>query len=131
MTKEELLRPRYKVINIWPDMDKMALCQGEIITLDKQFVNKQACIRRGDSTLYDAFFDNYPHLFQPLEWWEERAPEDMPKYLKWVYTGVICKYHRHLGAYFYLEDDNSFGYALTNTIPATIADYNAWKNETP
>jgi hypothetical protein len=34
MTTEELLRPRYKVINIWPSMDDYKFYQGEIVLLD-------------------------------------------------------------------------------------------------
>jgi hypothetical protein len=126
MTTEELLRPRYKVINIWPDMDKMALCQGEIITLDKQFVNKQACIRIGDSALYDAFFDNYPHLFQHLEWWMERKPEDLPEYLQCPSRKTFCKVDKWDKGHFVTGGKTKM--QMCNYIPATEADYNSWKD---
>jgi hypothetical protein len=26
--------------------------------------------------------EQYPHLFQPLQWWQDRKPEEMPEYVK-------------------------------------------------
>lgn len=88
MAVEELLRPRYKVIERWPDMGRDAYYQGEIIIL-KAFDQKQWSVKRGPCTLYDAFFDSYPHLFKKLEWWEERKIEELPKYVKSKRTGVV------------------------------------------
>lgn len=36
-------------------------------------------------------FTPYPHLFQPLEWWEERKVEDMPEYVRHTSVNKIEK----------------------------------------
>src|SRR5688572_28451222 len=82
MTTEELLLKRYKVTNIWPHLGDKDYYHGEIITLIKSVNLNQYCIRRGDATLYDAFFDQYPHLFEPLPWWKDRKVEEMPEYVR-------------------------------------------------
>lgn len=63
MTQEELLRPRYKVIAQYPFSSHP---NGEIIK----------------ATTGGTYFDQYPHIFKKLEWWEDRKPEDMPEYIK-------------------------------------------------
>lgn len=37
-----------------------------------------------DGTYLDkeSFFQQYPHLFQKLEWWEERETKEYPKFVK-------------------------------------------------
>lgn len=89
---EMLLRPRWKVTNIWPDMGDNQFFEGEIIELNAQDEDcSQWKVRRKDSTLYDAFFENYPHLFKRLEWWEEREISALPQYIKESNTGKIGK----------------------------------------
>lgn len=88
MTKEELLRPRYKVIAKWPGMEAEPFHFDQIITLQRhvsedgnEFIHVPIK-HMPNSYMRQGFFDNYPHLFQPLQWWEERKPEDMPEYVK-------------------------------------------------
>jgi hypothetical protein len=125
MTPEELLKPRYKVINTWPDMGDRRYYQGETLTLIQNVNSNQYCIRRGDATLYDTYFDNYPHLFKKLEWWEERKPEEMPEYLK--FGDMIYKVSKPLTIYrewIYVESNKEV--PLKQCIPATAADYEAY-----
>lgn len=63
LTPEELLRPRYKVIADYPSTFWSI---GDII--DPEELHTQ--------------FEKYPHLFQKLEWWQERGIDDMPEYVK-------------------------------------------------
>jgi hypothetical protein len=81
MTTEELLMPRYKVINIWPGMGNYGHYHGQVITM----------IKLNDGgigwptfkvTFYPAHFERYPHLFEPLPWWKDRKPEEMPEFIK-------------------------------------------------
>lgn len=82
MSIEELLKPRIKVIERWPDMDKNKYYVGQIITLPcYEISSKQWFIQDGESKIYDAYFENYPHLFKRLEWWEEMDEKDMPEYV--------------------------------------------------
>lgn len=85
MATEELLYPRYKVTNPWPDMGRDGYYQGQIITL-RLHDGRQWYQRQKDLTIYEAFFQNYPHLFQSLPWWSDRKPEEMPEYVKCVKT---------------------------------------------
>lgn len=81
MSTEELLRPRYKVIAQYPFSPHPI---GHIIKT--AFGNK--------------YFDQYPHLFKKLEWYEERNIDEMPEYVKVVHegcakdTGLYCKVHK-------------------------------------
>jgi hypothetical protein len=67
----DLMAPRYKVIAKWPrgSFRVGLVFTGNILTdLCKSVIE---C-------------DQYPHLFQKLEWWQERKPEEMPEYLRVV-----------------------------------------------
>jgi hypothetical protein len=67
MSKEELLKPRYKVIADYPGNPHKV---NEILEVDSMFEDD------------NKTFPQYPHLFCKLEWWEERKSEDMPEYMK-------------------------------------------------
>jgi hypothetical protein len=130
MTTEELLRKRYKVVALYPDSPFVA---GQVLELSLDDYNVWGYFHFTDDisdNYTDEYLSSYPHLFEPLPWWKDRKVEDMPEFLKWTDTGVVCKYHRHEGAYFYLEDDNCFRYALVNTIPATKEEYEAYLKNT-
>ncbi len=80
MSNEDLLNPRYKVIADYPRSEHYENVKvGEVIDAWKP--NK--VIQRN----FTDFYDKFPHLFQKLEWWEERKIEDMPMYLK--QTGMV------------------------------------------
>lgn len=66
MTAKDLLKPRFEVIADYPGT---TLKVGDI--LDKQNT-KNMC----------EFYEQYPHLFRKLNWWEHRKIEDMPKKIK-------------------------------------------------
>jgi hypothetical protein len=88
MSIEHLLKPRYKVIAPYPENKDFPV--GKIITFNtwpdslhysgywQHIVEDSQGVRAWLST----FFDEYPHLFQPLPWWSDRAVEDMPEYVK-------------------------------------------------
>lgn len=78
---EMLMRPRIKVIAPWPDMGDRKYYVGEILVLTNQN-GSQPHIERGVETLYDAFFDVYPHLFRTMPWYEEREVWEMPEYVR-------------------------------------------------
>lgn len=75
MTAAELLKPRFEVIAEYPN------CLFEKGTILVQ------CERKGwfndPKTGVFLFQEHnltpYPHLFKPLNWWEYRKVEDMPK----------------------------------------------------
>lgn len=92
MTNEELLKPRYIVINDYPNS---IFDIGEI--LDEEYVGKSSFNE----------LKNFPHLFKPLEWWEERNIQDLPKYLKSKYEDGKFDFYK-VEKYFYKYSDLRF-----------------------
>lgn len=90
MTVEELMKPRYRVINIWPCMSKN-IKVGDVLTFD----NSLDCFWCGNTAYPQIKLNEYPHLFEELEWWEERKLEDMPKYLKFIRSGLVEKVKKY------------------------------------
>jgi hypothetical protein len=129
------MRPRYKVIAPYLHMN----CKvGDIIDFSDGYTTKQLTRTPYDDqwgeTLYvthgfdEVEIKDFPHLFQPLPWWSDREISDMPEYVKWRDTGVVCKPSRYSGNYFFLDDDDSFGYALVHVDIATFEEYNEYQN---
>ena len=69
MTTEQLMQPRYKVIADYPNSP---------YGLNDVLTNKE--VRFGMGRLMP---EHYPAIFRKLEWWEERAVEDMPEWVKY------------------------------------------------
>lgn len=113
LTKEQLLRPRYKVIADYPFRDHFLL--NEIIELDQYddrphlklnewYVTKQKLDGTGlPLNWFESTLNKYPHLFRPLKWWEHREESDMPEYVKdennnihkvkkWISCGMVADY---------------------------------------
>lgn len=69
MTKEELLKPRYKVVADYPEPKYYRHIRvGEIIS---------------NLNISDEnYLKSFPNLFKKLEWWEERDEKDLPKYFR-------------------------------------------------
>lgn len=77
---EQLMRPRYLVIARWPS--GCPYKKGDILIQCDDHLNK--FVRPGDDEATTNVFqpDSYPANLKKLEWWEERTPEGMPKYVK-------------------------------------------------
>lgn len=130
MTTEELLKPRYKVIADYPGSQYSA---GDILTVIGTELYTKGSIE---------FFEQYPHLFKSLQWWEDRKPEDMPEYVKIVERpwfvdkklniGDIAKIHKHFTNS--LGDCNPYGCQVFGNdfmsyykcVPATETEYNEY-----
>ena len=75
MTKEQLLKPRWKVIADFPDSDYKV---GSIEDRDWcKYVNSED---ETDGIVWKI--SDFPHLFKELKWWEHREPSEMPSYVK-------------------------------------------------
>jgi hypothetical protein len=75
---EELMRPRVIVENLWPG------CQfevGDILIKDGEYYWVIGDIG-WYSKVHKSEIEPFPYLMRPLEWWEERTPEEMPEYVK-------------------------------------------------
>lgn len=129
MTKDELLKPRYKVIGICPHSKLKA---GDILYLfdfkGNQWFLKTEFDKDG---LPAQDISHYPHLFQPLQWWEDRRPEDMPEYVKWgkqVLKVDEWIYGSHLPHGYWASIDGYSNYAR-HFIPATQSEYEQFKTK--
>lgn len=82
----DLLKPRYKVINDWPGRRDFVV--GEIVTLDKDFSPQykkyevEDC--SGVRTYITPFFEMFPLHFKRLKWFEEIKYTELPEYIKWT-----------------------------------------------
>lgn len=125
----DLMKERYKVIAPYPGMKFKV---GDIFTYDREIAQTyDQWIDQNGQEHITSSFPAFPHLFKRLEWWEDRKPEDMPGYLKWNDTGVVVRVNRYRedNTFFYLADDDAFGYSIIHTSIATEAEYLAYKDQ--
>lgn len=86
MDKEELLKPRFKVINHWPNMKDFHRAQiiecSQVWNPGYFMYVIEDC--QGKREYLEDFFLQYPHLFEHLDWWHERSDDQLPQYLKFI-----------------------------------------------
>jgi len=75
MKAKELLKPRFEVINGYPNSK---FEEGEIIIP----INKKSIHFENRKGFTVSSPKKYPHLFRKMNWWEKRTVEQMPKKLK-------------------------------------------------
>ena len=94
MTKEELLRPRVKVIAPFPGS---RFTVGDILykydyqTSDSGlycYVTNTEVPLNGLNENRDNI-ESMPHLFEPLPWWKDRKLDELPEYVKWDYKPKV------------------------------------------
>lgn len=124
MTPEQLLQPRYEVIADYPNSGKINV--GDILIQD---LNYPLCWLTSKNSLgafsgtESEWFDRYPHIFRKLQWWQHRAPEEMPEYVK--IGDEILKVYQHndgnCANVYNGEHKTSIPYAYL--LPATASEY--------
>jgi hypothetical protein len=140
MTPEELLRKRYKVIALYPG----SIWQlGEIFNYTNY--NCYSTDLHPSCPIHESMLQKYTNIFQPLQWHEDRAPEDMPEYLRLIQksfltaeiieVGAVVKVLNHF-SYSSGEPNNRgcqiFGndfLAYFKTIPANREEYESYLKE--
>lgn len=141
MTNEELLKPRYKVIAHYPCNPYKI---GHVFTFDKMHPYSGLSVEFSGNVVAPEYFKNYPHLFQKLEWWEEREEKDMPEYLKFseekedVAIWEVESWNKNVAGVFYpkSKDENGndflsiewYFYKQTSK-PATKEEYISYINK--
>lgn len=98
MTPEELLIPRYEIIADYPnspfkkgDILFKHTCEGAdgyVYVIPHDFITS-------GSLTYECDVERFPKIFRKLAWWEDRKPEDLPKYLKETDTGKVFEPTRY------------------------------------
>lgn len=79
MIPEELLKIRYKVIADYPENKYFKI--GDIL-IESDHIPKGRFGKKITRHWASVNAHDYPHLFKPLFWWEDRKPEDMPEYVR-------------------------------------------------
>jgi hypothetical protein len=79
-TIEDLLKPRIKIIALWP------ICRSHNNMADQPKVGQVFKVAPDGSISSNAItvlnVDKYPHLFEKLSWWEEMDLSEFPEYVK-------------------------------------------------
>lgn len=134
MTPEQLLIPRYKVIADYPG-NRMLV--GTILTLNMGQKGSEWHEFTEDEPIHlEVGKDLYPHIFQPLQWWEERKAKDWPQYVRYgewekahsIFKIVELDIKNHYAIaeiptdYFLPFRDHSF-------YPSNEEEYNTWFNK--
>jgi len=133
-TVEDLLRPRFKVIAMYP------YCPYEIGDL-VEFSDLETSFHCTTTKEWDVFTETFedsvnyfsidvlgmwPHLFKKLEWWEERKDEELPRFVSYpnketVYkVTYLCESRVFRGV---TNNGQKVDAHLTYTQPATESEY--------
>lgn len=128
MTTEELLKKRFKVTLDYPNS---IYTVGQILQ------------QHGQEYFNTAFFEKYPYIFKELRWHEERAPEDMPKFVRYSeyylnhyhldgeFKNMIFKVDNWSNGHYGIKAKGGgiiHGYEI-NFEPADESEYNAFINQ--
>lgn len=157
LSVEELMKPRYEVIADWPCMRDMHV--GKVIEMNGRWPNPGSTIYwkwsitdcQGTRDYTTLYFERWPHLFKPLQWYSKRKPEEMPDYLRCIRSDSIGHYQINEGVIYKLleldwyKDINEDGYfhrwritvettkgrenrfSISDFLPATESEYSSYK----
>lgn len=119
----DLMTPRYKVIADYP---KSLYKVGDILNAGWRSEDCIYCDTEGPR------WRHYPHLFRPLEWWEHREQDVMPRFLRDTFDGEIFKAECTTTGMCYVKpnkkEQGDLRYtSLKNFTPATEEQFNALK----
>ncbi len=128
---QELLKPRYKVIADYPEIERHNIRIGDVITISESAMYAD---KTQDGTPVVAIdHEIFPAVFRRLEWWEDRDVKDMPQYLKsnlddkgWAGNFVVEKvneFHGDNNEYVAIDRDETLQYCTSWYLPATEAEY--------
>lgn len=116
MTQEELLKPRFKLIEDYPGNSR------EIGSISVEIATA-------------SYFRKYKANFRELQWWQDRDEKDMPEYVKvkCVINPSVHKVDRFdlesTSRWFMFIDKGIHPYAPADFLPATEAEYLTFKNK--
>lgn len=75
LSVEQLMRPRWKVVADYPNSPYPLGYLIECRHYDLEAIEHNT---------------KYPAIFQPLQWWEERAESDLPEYVRVMPHSDLC-----------------------------------------
>ena len=131
---EDLLKPRIEVIAPYPLSPYKV---GDLVELSDSGKTLKAIVS-GNAEFWMPFseIEKMKELFRPLPWWEKREESEMPEYVKRADTNeVIIPFlidteagHLYESSEKHTDRDCS---SLRYWLPATLAEYEAYKSQTP
>lgn len=134
MTKEELLKPRYKVMMDYPESK---FTKGQILTKG----NDEPRFGNEHNNIDEAEMQKYPNVFHKLRWSEEINKADLPPYVK-VITKSLDTYGKILKVKQWnfggsknkvtkvFQDIWADMYNATHLLPATEEEYKSHQSHT-
>lgn len=143
LSKEQLLMPRYLYTGT-PGKPLWYGCHwkhGDIVKLD-QTADGLACIYEDHKGLHfvkELYFNEAPHLFKPLQWWEYRKLEEMPEYVLTSFkneatgnvmlaNGIFFKVEKWVTETFIGVDGEQILAHLEGYKPSYLYRYPEWEN---
>lgn len=116
----DLMKSRYRVIADWPSLDEIVI--GDII---------EGEIFESES-LFNTPMHDFPHLFKKLEWWEERKPEDMPRYVAHKLGGYYEVFQWHKNSVGVWRCDVQIAlFFIGDIVPISETEYNSYLKSKP
>ena len=88
---QELLKPRYKVIADYPEIERHNIRIGDVITISESAMYAD---KTQDGTPVVAIdHEIFPAVFRRLEWWEDREVSEIEavQYLSGISDGAFYK----------------------------------------
>jgi hypothetical protein len=118
MTNEDLLKPRYKLIATYPK------CQYEI---GDNFIWEE----KNEEQSSFEMFGMFPHIFKRLRWWEDRKPNEMPKFILHKDGGVFEVFQWLLtkNGESWLADTGTEYLYISDIMPVLESEYISYENE--
>lgn len=134
MSIEQLMKSRFKVVADYPNSPFRC---GDILEIVADPVDKWYCYRTGRT--YNVEVKSYPKVFQSIEWWQDRNPEEMPEYVWYDATGFspkeklivlkVAKWVEEPDGEVWADANDPIGYCTYHMPrPATIEEYNQYKS---
>lgn len=128
----DLMKPRYKVIAEDTSGD---WTKDNIITFEEDFMQRPVYYLyddEGKRGFKPGFFDGYPHLFKPLQWWEERKPEEMPRYVAHKLGGYYEVFQWHKNSVGVWRCDVQIAlFFIGDIVPISETEYNSYLKSKP
>jgi hypothetical protein len=148
LTKEELLKPRIKVTGPYPHSpyqvgEQVKSVAGRWHLTTTAYRDEFGENIGQENYVAESTIAEYPNLFQRLEWWQERKPEDMPGYVRFGESEMRHTVYKikewHLNGIYGLDTvcaiaEEPKDYLLIfgggKCYPNTEAEYLTYKNKT-
>jgi hypothetical protein len=132
-TIEDLLKPRVRVILDYPGSP---FANGDILiqdlrTLKEVWIRVQEFenIRSDRAWISHEYVRLYPEIFKPVQWWEGREPEELPKYVKNAADKIVFRVEYNFDGHTPSDvktwnvEAPAFWHSLYDLLPSTKEEY--------